>query len=289
MEKEKSNASLTILDISRGYSVLKVKGKTLFFKHPSNVHYLNSEEYYFNRLEAATKKGIKTEDKLLEMYIKRGVWSKKKEEKLASLVWTIDKTQNALSKITDNNQKAAIQNGIKSQAQELKVLRDERNKLVGQSAENWASQQRLMKMAKDHIFEDENCSITFDFKDDLVVIVALQKRMNKLYDRNTLLRAVYEPSFFDVFSLQYRDPLSVFGVTFFSITVFQRHLLSHASVILNKLKNLEIPDEIKDDPVKVYEFKPNTENEGKKVTHGVEDLKASMKQKGKLTPEDLLK
>jgi len=289
MSDQKINYSKLLLDISRGYSILKTKKGVFYFKHPTNFEGLKEEEYYDIAYQRAIKRGIYSENQLLEKYIKGGQWSLEKEEKIKSLKWMIDKSTKASLQITDDFQRKAFTQNIESQRRELQELQVSRKKLIGQSAETWAAQQRMFKTIQDHIFKDLEFKEKINIEDDPALIFAMQEKMVELSSKNNLLATAYEPAFFDVFSLEFRQPINIFGVDFFSITIFQKHLLSYASVLLNKLRNLEIPDDIKSDPVKVFDFNPDAKNKESKVSHGVDDLKNTLKNKGKITAEDLIK
>jgi hypothetical protein len=58
--------------------------------------------------------------------------------------------------------------------------------------------------------------------------------------------------------------------------------------LLNKLKNVEMPDEIRNDPVKIFDYNPDNKNKETKTSHGIDDIKQTLKNKGKLTAEDLI-
>ena len=64
--------------------------------------------------------------------------------------------------------------------------------------------------------------------------------------------------------------------------------MSYASVLLNKLQNYDIPDDVKEDALKLYNFQQKEDSSKEdKVTEGVSDLRAKMAQNGgKLTAED---
>jgi hypothetical protein len=288
MSETDTNASQILLEISRGYSVLNHGPKVFYFKHPTNQHNLVTEEYYYARLQKAKKQGILSEDKLIQRYIKRGVWSVKKEDKLKSLKWTINKSIVASQKITDNMQRKFFEQSIEAERKELADLQQERDKLTGQSAENWASQQRMFKIVHDHLFIDKEMKRQVDFNEDIALFILMQDKIVELSSKKNLAAAAFDNSFFDIYSLQYRDPMKIFNVNFYSITIFQRYLLSYASSILNKLKNVEMPDDVKNDPVKILDFNPDDKSSVSKVSHGIDDIKNKIKNKGKLTPEDLI-
>jgi hypothetical protein len=289
MSDQKINSSQILLDISRGYSVLKNKQDVFYFKHPSNLESLKEQEYYDITYQRAIKRGIYSESKLLERYIKGGQWSLEKEEKIKSLKWMIDKSTKASLQITDDFQRKVFTENIENQRKELQELESDKNKLIGQSAESWARQQRMFKTVEDHIFQDLEFKHRAEIGNDAVLVISMQKKIIELSTKNNLLAAAYDSVFFDVFSLQYRQPMSIFGVDFFTITVFQRYLLSYASVLLNKLRNIDMPDEVRSDPLKIFEFNPDAKSQQSKVTHGVDDLKNALKNKGKITAEDLIK
>ena len=55
------------------------------------------------------------------------------------------------------------------------------------------------------------------------------------------------------------------------------------------MTNTKIPDQILGDPVKMFDYEEPKDDQEAKVTHGVEDLKKKMRQRGgELKPEDLL-
>jgi hypothetical protein len=73
------------------------------------------------------------------------------------------------------------------------------------------------------------------------------------------------------------------------MTVFQKNLLVYANALLNKLKNVSIPENILDDPIKVLNYKEVEKDSGKKTSIGLDDLKEkSAKNGGELKPEDFL-
>ncbi len=56
----------------------------------------------------------------------------------------------------------------------------------------------------------------------------------------------------------------------------------------NKIKNVQIPNEIAGDPVKIYDYEESKDKEEGK-TEGIDDIKMRMKARGgQLKAEDLL-
>lgn len=103
-----------------------------------------------------------------------------------------------------------------------------------------------------------------------------------------MLKMAYSQFFFETFALMYRDPLKMINKDLYNMSIWQKNLLSYASALFNKVRNLDMPDDVREDALKVYDFTPKEEDPSKeKVTHGVSDLREKMSQKGgKLTAED---
>ena len=200
----------------------------------------------------------------------------------------ISKSEAASSKIVDKNSRKAFDESIDKQRAELKELEDRRSSLVGHSAENLASRRKINEEVHRNLFKDEDLTIHVD-KDDLHFLIPfIYDKMNKFSDQNNMLRAAFNSSFFDSYSLMSENPFQLFKSSIFEISIWQKNLLFYSSVLLAKLKNHDVPYDVREDPLKLYNFSPkDNDNSDNKVTHGVSDLRAKMAEKGgKLTAED---
>lgn len=281
-------ASSVLLEVLRGYSVLECGNRDVFFKHFYYCDYLELDEYESKQLRIAKRSGIKTEEELIQNAISKNYWSNNLEEKIQSLQWMISKSEKASSKIKDNIQKAAFEKSIKKQRDELTELKNRRLAIVQYSAENCANSKRSSKLLKGSLFYDKEFSKPLAEEDLSLVIDDFKVKLSHLNSEDNLLRAAFESSFFDIFSMSYRDPLSIIKRDIFNITVLQKNLLAYANLLLNKLKNVDMPDDVKQDPKKILEFS-KSEKDPEKTSEGVEDLREKMsKRGGKLKAEDLL-
>ena len=119
-------------------------------------------------------------------------------------------------------------------------------------------------------------------------MVAMFARYRELNDRETLLRASYFGGFFEIFAAQGGNSAQLIGGTFCEMTGLQKSLIVLSNSLLNKVKNVNIPDEIAGDPVKIMDYEEQEEKDIK-TSHGVDDLKAKMQARGgKLKAEDFL-
>lgn len=277
-----------LLDILRGYSKITHKYKDYYFKHFRIYESLQLEEFELDCVNRAKKQGIKGEDELLQLAINRGNWSKEEESSIKNLNWVIEKSKKAATKIVDYNYRRAFESSIEKQLEELKDLLDKKNNFISHSAENLAKRQRLNREISSSLFYDKEMKQNVEEDDLFILIPYVNSKIEELSNTKNLIKTSYNSYFFDLYCLNYRNPNEIIDTNIYKITLWQRSLLSYASVLLNKLKNLDMPDEIREDPLKVYNFKPKEESPtDNKVIEGVSDLRAKMAQKGgKLTAED---
>ncbi len=277
-----------LLDILRGYSKITHKYKNYYFKHFGVYDSLKLEEFELDCINQAKKQGIKSKDELLELAIKRGGWSKEEESSMKDLKWMIDKSKKASAKISDNNTKKSFEDSIAKQVNQLAELETKKNQFTNHSAENLGKRKRANKEISLSLFYDKEMTRNVSEEDLFFLISEVNSRIQELTSVENLLKLAYESYFFDVYCLNYRNPNQILDTNIYKITIWQKSLLSYASVLLNKLKNLDIPDDIREDAVKVYNFQPKEDGaKGDKVTEGVSDLRAKMSQKGgKLTADD---
>ena len=287
MEKENSEY-LVLLDILRGYSILTLKDKRLYFRHFLVMDNLALEEYEKHEFEKACLNGLKTEEQLLEDAIKKGFWDKASADNISSLTWIINKAEKAASKISDERQKKSFLKSVEKQKIELQELNLKRGNIINYSAENCASQKKHTKLIHESIYYDKEFKQLASENDIFLAMADVKYKLEILTNDVNIIKAAFCNYFFDLFALSYRDPLSLIKKDSFSITSLQRHLLSYASALLNKLKNVDMPDDIKDDPLKIIKYvEPKTTDSN--TTEGIEDIKAKMsKRGGSLKAEDLL-
>ena len=276
-----------ILEISRGYSEFQVNEESYYFKHFSLEAMLELEEYEQVEFKKAQKNGIKATDKLVEEAYKIGSWTKQKEEKIKSLEWTIKHSYSSLNKIQDLNQRKVFDAQIKEQEAELASLKEEKGKITNFSAEALAQQKKIGKMLKSALYYDKNFKRKLEEKDLAFIGALVFSKFAELAAKENLLKASYLTHFFEVF-MSTESPIELFDANFRTLTIFQKALISYSRGLYNKIKNVQIPNEIAGDPVKIYDYEePKDKEEGK--TEGIDDIKMRMKARGgQLKAEDLL-
>lgn len=277
-----------LLEILNGYSILELNEKSYYFKHFSMLDTLTVEGRKEKDIEASVKTGIKKEKELLKRACETKAWSKKEEEKIKSLEWTIRQSTSSLNKIQDPKQREIFNGQIDNQREDLKKLSTKRSSICSYSAEHLAEAKKIKRMAKMSLFKDAEFKEPVEDDERTILTGLLFSNYANLNSKDTLLRASWFGGFFDLFCAQNGSCIELLGCSAKEITVIQKGLLVVSNSLLNKLKNTKIPDEIYGDPVRMFEYEEKEEKESK-TTHGVDDLRQKMRARdGKLKAEDFL-
>jgi hypothetical protein len=282
-------AEIALLDIIRGYSILGSSKEELYFKHFSLLDSLVFEEEYNKNLASARRSGIKDEDSIIKEAIKSKKWSIAKEEEIKSLIWSIDKLSAAAKKISDVFQRRSAEENVKSKQEALAKIQEERREICSFSAESFAETKKIKSIILSSIYKDVGFTEKLEGQEALSYSKAFFDKISMLNDSKIIATAAYNTSFFEIFSLNYRNPHVLVNKFGMEMTLFQKNLLVYANALLNKLKNVNVPESILDDPIKVLNYKEVEKDSGKKTSVGLNDLKEkSAKNGGQLNPEDFL-
>tara|TARA_B100000963_G_scaffold67137_2_gene55248 strand:+ start:28322 stop:29194 length:873 start_codon:yes stop_codon:yes gene_type:complete len=281
--------SRNLFEIIEGKSILECKDKNYYFEHFTVVRMLELEYLSEIDIKKSINSGIKSEKELIDHAIKKGFWSINKEEKLKSLSWTLKKSNSALSKIQDVNQKKFFLQQIKNQEDELKSIKEDRSKITSYSAEHAAEVKKIKRMVDSSVYSNESLTKKeYDEDHEVLITIQLFKKYNELNSKECILNASYHGGFFDLFVAEKSGGMKMIGKNFSTITSFQKNLLILSNALFQKMKNTRIPDEIYGDPVKMIDYEEKEHNDAK-VSHGVSDLKAKAKARGgELKAEDFL-
>tara|TARA_Y100000004_G_scaffold165748_1_gene196837 strand:- start:19 stop:891 length:873 start_codon:yes stop_codon:yes gene_type:complete len=287
-DEDLTRCSKDLFEIIKGYSCLSINKVEYYFKHLYLLELLEIESLEQEDIQTAVKSGIKRQDDLVSDAIKRGFWSINKEEEIKSLDWTLKRSYAALSKIQDEKQKSIFQSQIETQENQLKIVKTERSKITSYSAEHSAEIKKVKRIMRKCLFLDSDFKENYKDVGDISATSTVFKRFQELNSRDNVLKASWYGGFFDLFAAQNGNSVEMLGRTFTTITNYQKNLIVLSNALLNKMKNVKIPDNISGDPVKIMDYVEKEETEAK-VSHGVEDLRRKAQVRdGKLKAEDFL-
>lgn len=275
-------------EILEGLSPLVSGGESFFFAHPTIKQKLKDFQINEKCKKEGAKKGIKTEEQLIESAIKYGSWSEEKEDKIEDLMWLVEKTQLSIDKLSDPNLIKHNQKTVDGYKEELESLNEERSKITYMSLESYA-------LSRSHQICCERDCYYLSNGEQKQLLDGLSKKLlpsyikcySRLVDRDNLIKAAYTPYFFDLVYIA-ESPLELFPDGLKTMTVFQKDLLFYAHVLSSKLKNMDIPDGIRNDPIAIYNFKPKDKSENEKEDFNARKFVQSKGGLEKMKPEDKL-
>ncbi len=282
------NSENIISEILEGVSPFTHNGETFFFKHPTIKEKLKDYEINTESEEEGKKRGIKTEQELIDQAIRSGSWSKENEDKIEDLQWLVEKTESSISKLSDPNLVKHNQKTIDGYKQELSSLQLGRSKITYMSLENYAlSRSHKICCERDCYYIHKNEKKNLKTNSDRNILGSYIKVYGNLLVKDNLIKAAYTPVYFDLVYMA-ASPLELYPEGLEKITVFQKDLLFYAHVLCSKLKNLDIPDGIRNDAIALYNYKPKEESVDKKEDFNPRKFVQSKGGLEKMKPEDKL-
>ena len=277
-----------VSEILEGVSPLIASSETFFFKHPTLKEKLKDFEVIERCKKDGAKKGIKSEQELIEIAIKSNSWSEENEEKIEDLTWLVEKTTASIQKLSDPNLVKNNKKVLDGYKRELASLGEDRAKITSMSLENYS-------LSRSHqIFCERDCYYIKNGKQKKIVDDFSKKILphyinchSRLVNKENLLKSAYTPYFFDLVFMS-KSPLEIFPDPLQKMTIFQKDLLFYANVLSSKLKNMDIPDAIRADPIAIYNFKPKEESVNQKEDFNPRKFVQSKGGLEKMKPEDKL-
>ena len=198
----------------------------------------------------------------------------------------IEKTESSTSKLSiksvKHNEKTL------DDYKQLEDLNEQRHKLVYMSLESYASTRMYqISCRRDcyYIYKGKEKKIQDSVIGNLLPIYI--KCYSKLINVENLLKAAYTPYFFDLVYIA-GSPLELFPDGLKTITIFQKDVLFYGHILSSKLKNMDIPDGIKNDPIAIYNFKPKDESVNEKEDFNARKFVESKGGLEKMKPQDKL-
>tara|TARA_R100000734_G_C3288199_1_gene80497 strand:- start:7 stop:858 length:852 start_codon:yes stop_codon:yes gene_type:complete len=282
------NSENIISEILEGVSPFTVNGETFFFKHPTIKEKLKDHKINTESEAEGKKRGIKTEEELIDQAIRSGSWSKENEDKIEDLQWLVEKTESSISKLSDPNLVKHNEKTVDGYKKELSSLELDRSKITYMSLENYAlSRSHKICCERDCYYLDNNKKKSLKTTSDNNILGGYIQTYGRLLKKDNLIKAAYTPVYFDLVYMA-TSPLELYPEGLETITVFQKDLLFYAHILCSKLKNLDIPDGIRNDAIAIFDYKPKEESENKKEDFNPRKFVESKGGLEKMKPEDKL-
>ena len=275
-----------LYEILDGKSEIKIGDKIVYFKHPSVFSNLKQEKLIERFKEIGAKNGILPESSLIEEACFNGAWSKEKDEESRLLDWELGKIQTSFSKTKDPSLKKQIEGRIQDIDRQASVLKKERDEITRFSLEKYALIKASFVTCQENLYEDEELSKNIKVGDEGIFVTPYISKIQELSSKENLLHAAYKPEMLNCFFIYQENPQLIFSQNIYQLTIFKRDLLIYGTTLHSKLRNGDIPESVKNDPVKVFDWQKTD-----KVEQEAESIRSMVNRRGgldNLTPQDKL-
>lgn len=260
-------------DISRGFSKEKLGNDIIYIKHLSQDDQVELDDIEDEYLKAAKKRGLPSEQEMLDLLKEQGVWGDKEEDEIAAdrlFIQTLTDAKRTLvlkSQIDKKNQQ------IEEASKELEKKVHDRYQVLGNTAEKYAKEK-----SNDHYIIR-----SFFSNKKLDKPIFTEKDFWSLDDRHLQKAVVKYNSFFSSFSednirhLCLQDfyysyfpfsesPVDFFGQAIVNLTYNQLRLIVYTKIFKNIFeRNDAIPYQIKKDPDALLDFGSISEETKEKI------------------------
>jgi hypothetical protein len=223
-------------DIINEYSTLKLEDKTFYLKHSTELDLANVYEKYIEFFDKSKNIGILEEKDKLNLLHEKNIWSKQKEEKRIKIKNEINLNIDTKKKLIIASQQKEIDSKIKNLEQELVDIENERNELLGITAEEYSTRKSNEYLIYLTFCKNENLDKYFESEEDffnleiedLIKCAQLYQNFNSLFSVRNLKKIAVSSFFMNMFFLSENNPYTFFGKPLSKLTYNQINLFTLA-------------------------------------------------------------
>jgi|APGre2960657404_1045060.scaffolds.fasta_scaffold13502_2 hypothetical protein len=261
-----SKLFLSFNEIIKGYSKRKFRGSPIFIKHlgisEKAFFDFRFQEFY----EYAISSGILSEEEALKRAVEDGFWSEKEEEEIDVLKDYIDRLILTKKNFVRKLEIETISKQIDEERQKLAKKISQRKEILGKTAEEYASNRSNDYIIYESLFKDEDLKerifkeTEFEemtYEDLVEYILFFNEYMDDFKEYN--LQKIALLDFFQPYYLVLDQPIQFWGKPMVQLTDFQVRVNIYGKIFKSIFETTEnIPDEIKKDPDKLFEYTDKT-------------------------------
>ena len=263
-----TNSKLFLLfnEIIKGYSKRRFRNSPIFIKHlgisEKAFFDFRFQEFY----EYAISSGILSEEEALKRAVEDGFWSEKEEEEIDVLKDYIDRLILTKKNFVRKLEIETISKQIDEERQKLAKKISQRKEILGKTAEEYASNRSNDYIIYESLFKDEDLKerifkeTEFEemtYEDLVEYILFFNEYMDDFKEYN--LQKIALLDFFQPYYLVLDQPIQFWGKPMVQLTDFQVRVNIYGKIFKSIFETTEnIPDEIKKDPDKLFEYTDKT-------------------------------
>jgi len=260
-------------DVVRGHSTTVLDDKVVYIKHLTPHDQVELEEIEERYFESAKKRGVPTEQDMLDYLKEEGQWTEDDEKTITEKTLYIENLRKTLTKLV---LKAEIDQQKKVIEEESSILTRKQNEkinLIGNTCERYAKE-RLNDFYMIYSFykdEDMSCKLfsenEFDEleNEDIKLVINKYNQVFEGFSEENIQYTVLE-DFYNPYLSFAEDSLQFYGKPFCELTYNQIRLIVYTRVFKNIFDtNENIPEKIRKDPAKLLEFGSSSREEREKI------------------------
>lgn len=266
-----------LYEILDGKSEIKLDKKVVFFKHPSIFAHLKQDKLIELYRERGKKSGILPEAALIEEASNNGSWSKERDEEVRMTAWELGRMQASFPKIKEPFLRKQAEQRINEIDSQLSSLKKERDDITRFSLERYSLIKTSLACCAENLYEDEGLTKKIKSGDEGVFLTPYISKIQELSSKENLLTAAYKPEMMNLLFLFQENPYQIFAQNIYEMSIFKKELLVYGVGLLSKLKNSDIPDSIKNDPIRIFDWQKTDKDE-----YEGESLRSLAQRKGGL-------
>lgn len=270
MPDDKSKLKLIYNDILQGYSYASHGIGKLYIKHLSTFDSADFDFVYNKYFLLAREKGLPAIiDKEKEL-IESGEWSKEKDRKILDTENYIKGLYTTKTKLWKQNDLNSLNRQIKQAEDDLKKLQDEKQTLLGTTAETYANKKLNEYSVFSTLYNSSALNNRFfspddfdDLEDDILrSLVVLYNEKIENFSEYNLKAVALSPFFSNLFYLAEDNVFNFYGKPIINLTFYQVQLFMYGKYFKGMFSDSKTrpPEHIMEDPDKVIDWFNSAKN-----------------------------
>ena len=256
-------------DISRGFSFAIHEGDKFFIKHLSHHDQVDMDIIHDKYLTLALDNGTPTNEEKLRFLIEdEESWSQEDEEFIKNQRSMIEAMENAKKHMAFERQIISQNEKIQTELIKLNVKLSEKSKLMGMTAENYASNKLNeyyiiqsffsdIELKKPYITEDPD-----DIDDtDMYRYIHVHNQVSRLLSEDHIKLLAIQDFFQTYWRMANNEVYCFYGKPIINLTYHQLRLAGYGNMykrIMEEIPN--IPEDVKEDPDKLMDYANASKN-----------------------------
>lgn len=250
-------------DIVKGWSEVILDDRKFYVKHLSALDQVDIDEIRESYYQSALKRGIPTQEEILEDLKKDGTWTTKDEDDISRQESFIDQLNRNKSQLVLKSQIDINNESIDKAHQTIDKLKQRRSELIGINAEDYADKRSNDYYIIKSFYEDKDLETPVfpeeqDFNElyaeDVVKFIQAYNDSFKNFEELKIQEMILQDFYYIYFPFS-DDTVGFFGNPVCHLTYNQLKLIVYTKIFKNIFeRNNHIPEKIKKDPRALLDY-----------------------------------